>query len=91
MLSVYNRAWMSKGKCFVSSTPDDWHAERDDNREAYARAKTVCYSCPVRAACLEFAQAAREPDGIWGGMDPDERFEARKRLLRSMSRQRVLI
>jgi WhiB family transcriptional regulator, redox-sensing transcriptional regulator len=36
-------------------------------READARA--VCARCPARLPCLEWAMAAGEQDGIWGGVD----------------------
>jgi WhiB family redox-sensing transcriptional regulator len=32
-----------------------------------ARAKHLCSSCPVKAACLAAAVARREPSGVWGG------------------------
>ena len=32
-----------------------------------ARAKALCTSCPVRAACLAGAIERREPWGVWGG------------------------
>ena len=36
-------------------------------------AKSVCGSCGVRAACLEWALANRERDGVWGGATERER------------------
>jgi WhiB family transcriptional regulator, redox-sensing transcriptional regulator len=36
-------------------------------------AKAVCLTCSVRERCLEFALAAGERFGIWGGMTPQER------------------
>ena len=30
-------------------------------------AKAICDQCAVREACLEFALANREREGIWGG------------------------
>ena len=38
-----------------------------------ARAKAICRGCPVRAQCLEYALAIREPHGIWGGLSEAER------------------
>ncbi|MFC4950775.1 WhiB family transcriptional regulator [Pseudonocardia sp. GCM10023141] len=41
-----------------------------------AAAKRLCAMCPVRSQCLEFAMRAM-PDGIAGGMTPQERRVAR--------------
>ena len=41
-------------------------------------AKAVCASCAVREACLEFALASRERDGVWGGATEKDR----RRMLR---------
>jgi WhiB family transcriptional regulator, redox-sensing transcriptional regulator len=38
-----------------------------------ARAKAVCASCPVSQQCLAWALRNGEIDGIWGGLDVDER------------------
>ena len=32
-----------------------------------AAAKTLCFECPVRLACLDGAVARQEPWGVWGG------------------------
>lgn len=36
-------------------------------------AKSVCQTCSVREACLEWALAHRERDGVWGGATERER------------------
>lgn len=36
-------------------------------------AKAVCAVCAVRQPCLEFALAAGERFGVWGGLTPQER------------------
>lgn len=41
-------------------------------------AKAVCRSCPVQVACLEFAIATGQDDGIWGGKDEAERRRLRR-------------
>lgn len=38
-----------------------------------ARAKAVCACCQVSAQCLTWALQNGEVDGIWGGLDADER------------------
>ena len=45
--------------------------EEKDLREA--QAKAICARCPVRIECLEYALRAREPHGIWGGLNEVER------------------
>ncbi|APU13047.1 MULTISPECIES: WhiB family transcriptional regulator [Actinoalloteichus] len=44
--------------------PDLWFAE---NPAELARAKQLCETCPIMAACLAGALARREPWGVWGG------------------------
>jgi WhiB family redox-sensing transcriptional regulator len=47
--------------------------------DPYADARPICDSCPVRAGCLDLALSVREDDGMWGGLDPDERKLLRRR------------
>jgi WhiB family redox-sensing transcriptional regulator len=47
--------------------------------EATAAAKAVCATCPVREACLQFALVTRQDDGVWGGLDENERRRLRRR------------
>jgi WhiB family redox-sensing transcriptional regulator len=42
-------------------------------------AKAICATCPVREACLEWAMASRQEDGVWGGLTGDERRRLRRR------------
>jgi WhiB family redox-sensing transcriptional regulator len=43
-----------------------------------SRAKAVCRRCPVRSECLRWAQHHSQDDGVWGGLDPDERRMVRR-------------
>ena len=45
------------------------HAMRGDEE----RAKAVCSACPVRASCLGFAVEHGEAEGVWGGLNAEER------------------
>jgi WhiB family redox-sensing transcriptional regulator len=38
-----------------------------------AKARAVCFSCPIRRRCLEAAEANGERFGIWGGIDFERR------------------
>jgi WhiB family redox-sensing transcriptional regulator len=49
-------------------------SERKEERlDRERRAKSICRSCSVRIACLDYAVRIREPHGIWGGMNELER------------------
>lgn len=43
-------------------------------------AKDLCGTCPVRMLCGKWALEAPEREGVWGGMDADERATIRRRL-----------
>ena len=47
------------------------HREEKAAREF--QAKAICARCPVREMCLEFALRVREPHGVWGGLNEQER------------------
>lgn len=50
------------------------HTERkDEKNERESRAKGICSTCGVRGECLEYALSIREPHGIWGGLNEQER------------------
>lgn len=68
--------WRKRAACrgidveiFYPATDEDVDAEP---------AKAVCAECPVRQACLEYALAHREREGVWGGATERER----RRILR---------
>ena len=53
-------------------------------------AKAICAGCPVAGACLEYAIATRQPDGVWGGLTAVERhrlIRRRQKLAREEGRQ----
>lgn len=57
--------------------PDLWFPEGRDSAEP---AKSICRDCPLRAQCLDWALATREPYGVWGGADERERRKLLTRL-----------
>jgi WhiB family redox-sensing transcriptional regulator len=60
------------------------HLEPKDARDAREqRAKSICAICPVRVECLDYALRTREPHGIWGGLNEQER----RRMLRDQERR----
>ena len=48
-------------------------------------AQAVCRECPARAACLEYALAARIEHGVWGGTSERERVRIRRRRAKAQS------
>ena len=70
-------AWQARAACrgpqaavFFPPT----HAERkEDKVEREKRAKAICATCVVQPDCLEYAIRIREPHGIWGGLNENER------------------
>lgn len=52
--------------------PEDFHT---NTQEARATAKKACAGCPVRPDCLRTAIDNDERYGVWGGLDPNERWQ----------------
>lgn len=69
------RGWQEQGAC--RGKTGLFFTERGENA---GPAKALCWSCPVRSTCLEYALVANEHDGVWGGYSPRER--------RALKRQR---
>ena len=62
-------SWRQRAAC-RGVDPDIFYPVSDDDLE---EAKAVCASCSVRQACLEYSLAAREREGVWGGLTERER------------------
>jgi WhiB family transcriptional regulator, redox-sensing transcriptional regulator len=61
--------WIDRAAC-VTADPAIFFPE---GHESDAEAKQVCAGCPVRDRCRDYALAAREEFGVWGGLSEDER------------------
>jgi WhiB family redox-sensing transcriptional regulator len=64
-----NLAWRQRSAC-RGVDPDIFYPATDEEAD---EAKAICAVCPVREACLEYALANRERDGVWGGATERER------------------
>ncbi len=55
--------------------PELWFpiSEHVSAQPGIQKAKTICFGCPLRGACLEDALERRTEFGIWGGYTPQER------------------
>ncbi|CAB4936567.1 unannotated protein [freshwater metagenome] len=51
--------------------PGDQRGRTRRRREVVA--KSICFGCPVRLDCADYAIRAREPYGVWGGLTEAER------------------
>jgi len=70
--------WRSLARC-RGVDPGVFHPVNEDDADD---AKAICALCPVLEACREYAVAAREKDGVWGGLTARER----RRLIRQRRR-----
>ena len=64
-----SQTWRAQARC-KGIDPDVFYPIVEEEAD---EAKAICAECPVRLSCLEFALAARERDGIWGGATEKER------------------
>lgn len=64
-----NLSWRQRAAC-RGIDPDIFYPASEDEAD---EAKAICAQCPVREACLEYALANRERDGVWGGATERER------------------
>lgn len=55
--------------------PEAWFPERG---ESHGWQRQLCFKCPVRVECLEYAIAIEPSDGMWGGMTAREITELRR-------------
>jgi WhiB family redox-sensing transcriptional regulator len=69
VIPLMNLSWRQKGAC-RGLDPEVFYPVSDEDAGA---AKTVCATCVVREACLEYALNNREHDGVWGGATERER------------------
>lgn len=69
MTPTKNATWRQRAAC-RGGDPDTFYPISDDDAE---EAKAICGECSVREACLEYALANRERDGVWGGATERER------------------
>jgi WhiB family redox-sensing transcriptional regulator len=67
-----NLAWQIDSLCAKAQHSDsrDWFFSKEP-KEKYD-AKNLCFGCPVRKQCLQWALEHRQIWGIWGGRDEVE-------------------
>lgn len=73
-----NMSWRTRGACLGL----DARIFYPETEEEAGPAKEICEECPVKTACLEYALAHREKDGVWGGCTERDR----RRIIRQRRR-----
>lgn len=69
--------WRTRAACL--DLPPELFFPGDHAHATLAHAQEVCDSCPVQAACLEFAMTPPyETFGVWGGTTERQRRRLRK-------------
>ena len=69
-------SWRAQAACQFGDhelffPPEEEQGEYFRLRESLA--KRICGGCPVRRPCADYALAADERYGVWGGLTPEER------------------
>lgn len=70
-------AWKARGLC-KGHDPDLWYPDERTGTAQVRKAKAICDQCPVKTECRDYAVAAYEKDGVWGGTSPRERQALRR-------------
>lgn len=73
--AVQGIGWADRGACRTNDP--DLFFPLAPSAEQEARAKAICAGCPVLVECRDHAVRVGEPDGIWGGLTPQERRRVR--------------
>ncbi|WP_179851824.1 WhiB family transcriptional regulator [Streptomyces sp. Ag109_G2-15] len=90
-----DQTWQERAACAraleVVRDPDLFFpaALADDRRVALA--KRICFSCQVRATCLETALECGDAHGVRGGMTAEERKTARTRFELRCDPDRIMV
>ena len=73
--------WLSQARC-ANEDPDLFFPVGSTGPflEQIRRAKAICWLCPVKDECLEWALASDQRAGIWGGLTEEERRNLRQPL-----------
>lgn len=69
--------WQVKAACRGPQAavffPPPQFERKEEKLDRESRAKAICQDCGVKADCLDYAIAIKEPHGIWGGLNEVER------------------
>lgn len=77
--------WLERARC-RGMNPDIFHPTRGQPTKP---ATDICYLCPVRVECAEYAIAHSIKQGIWGGFSEHNRRKIRR--ARLIARKKGLV
>jgi WhiB family redox-sensing transcriptional regulator len=70
-------AWQLEASCRGPQAsvffPPPQFERKVERLERERRAKAICSGCNVQSDCLNYAMTIKEPHGIWGGLNENER------------------
>jgi hypothetical protein len=66
-------AWMEHGACNNPANDPDWWWPETVHDSCIPVAVAICFGCPVRDLCLDYAIRNDEREGIWGAMTSAQR------------------
>lgn len=75
LMLVETPAWMLEAACQGEPLETFFAPKGSNYRQVTARAKAICFSCPVRDECYTYAMnwSPRDLPGIWAGLTEKER------------------
>lgn len=71
----FDRSWMADAAC-RGADPEAFFPQSRGPSDPFA--VRICQSCPVREACLRYAEATGASFGIWGGLNTEQRNRRRR-------------
>lgn len=85
--------WRDRAACLEHPRlpVDDWFPDGKSGSwvPVIQGAKNVCWNeCTVRSECKAYAMETRQPSGIWGGQDEEERAATLRRVKRDRAAAR---
>jgi Transcription factor WhiB len=57
------------------------------NKDTVEEAVSICKTCPIKFACLEYALANDFQEGVWGGLSATDRAQSHKQYNKKRGRQ----
>ena len=75
MKTFINEPWLDNAMCANMEPAIFFPPPKANNGPA----KSICYQCPVRNDCLNYALQHNIREGVWGGMGERERQREAKR------------